>query len=52
MAFVLSFALFLAGIFLFYFAFNVETLQALVFFAGIIAISLSFGIPAHVLAKR
>ena len=52
MAFVVSFALFLAGIFLFYFAFNVESLQALVFFAGIIAISLSFGIPAHLLAKR
>ncbi|GHD47903.1 hypothetical protein [Mycetocola manganoxydans] len=52
MAFVLSFALFLAGIFLFYFAFTVESLQAIIFFAGIISISLSFGIPAHVLAKR
>lgn len=52
MAFVLSFALFLAGIFLFYFAFAIESFQAIVFFAGIIAISMSFGIPAHVLAKR
>ena len=52
MAFVLSFALFLAGIFLFYFAFTIESFQAIVFFAGIIAISMSFGIPAHVLAKR
>jgi hypothetical protein len=52
MAFVLSFALFLAGIFLFYFAFTVESFQALVFFAGILSVSLSFGIPAHVLAKR
>jgi hypothetical protein len=52
MAFVLAILLFLGGIFLFYFAFTVENLQAIIFFAGIVAISLSFGIPAHVLAKR
>ena len=52
MAFVVSFALFLAGIFLFYFAFTLEAFQGIVFFAGIIAVGLSFGIPAHVLARR
>lgn len=52
MAFVLSFALFLVGMFLFGFAFTIESFQAIVFFAGIIAVGLSFGIPAHVLAKR
>ncbi|MCP2030135.1 hypothetical protein L1277_000199 [Okibacterium sp. HSC-33S16] len=52
MAFVLSIVLFLGGIFLFYFAFAAESLHAIIFFAGIIAISLSFGIPAHVLSKR
>ena len=52
MAFVVSFALFLAGMFFFYFAFTVESFQAIIFFAGILAISMSFGIPAHVLAKR
>ena len=52
MAFVLSIVLFLGGIFLFYFAFTVESLHAVIFFAGIVAISLSFGIPAHILAKR
>lgn len=52
MAFVLSFALFIAGIFLFGFAFTLESFQAIVFFAGIVAVCLSFGIPAHVLAKR
>ncbi|MBG6239131.1 hypothetical protein IWX78_002110 [Mycetocola sp. CAN_C7] len=52
MAFVLSFALFIAGCFLFGFAFTIESFQAIVFFAGIVAIALSFGIPAHVLAKR
>ena len=52
MAFVLSFALFIVGIFLFGFAFTIESFQAIIFFVGIIAICLSFGVPAHLLAKR
>ncbi len=52
MAFVLSFALFILGFYLFGLAFTLTSFQGLIFFAGIVAVCLSFGIPAHALAKR
>ncbi|WP_437582393.1 hypothetical protein ACSAGD_09020 [Paramicrobacterium sp. CJ85] len=52
MAFIISFLLFVVGLFLFAVAFNVAAFQALVFFCGILLVCLSFGIPAHILSKR
>ncbi|SEC00369.1 hypothetical protein SAMN04489806_2346 [Paramicrobacterium humi] len=52
MAFILSFLLFLVGLYLFGVAFTATAFQAAIFFAGILLICLSFGIPAHVLSKR
>jgi hypothetical protein len=48
-AFILCFLLFLAGIFLLGLADTLPAFQGLVFFAGILCIALSFGIPIHVL---
>jgi hypothetical protein len=52
MAFAFSLVLFIVGIYLFGLAFTVTSFQAIIFFAGIIAVSLAIAIPAHVLAKR
>lgn len=52
MGFIVSFLFFVVGLLLFGAAFNVAAFQALVFFAGILCVCLSFGIPAHILAKR
>lgn len=48
-AFILCFLLFLVGIFLLGLAATLPAWEGLVFFAGILCISLSFGIPVHVL---
>jgi hypothetical protein len=47
--FLIAFLFFLAGIFLFGFAFNVPQFQALMFLGGIAAISISLAIPFHIL---
>ncbi|WP_374009057.1 hypothetical protein [Leifsonia sp. LS-T14] len=48
-AFILCFLLFLLGIFLLGLAVTLPAWEGLVFFVGILCISLSFGIPVHVL---
>ena len=50
-AFIIMFAIFCAGLWLMGHAFEVETLQAEYFMAGILVVSLSIGIPAHVLSR-
>lgn len=52
MGFIISFLLFVVGLFLFGVAFNAAAFQAAIFFAGILLVCLSFGIPAHILSKR
>ncbi|WP_183086142.1 hypothetical protein [Mycetocola tolaasinivorans] len=52
MIFVIALVLFLGGIYLFGLAFQVEDFHALVFFSGILAISLSIAIPFHMLRRR
>ncbi|UCR88735.1 hypothetical protein [Mycetocola spongiae] len=52
MAFVLAVVLFLGGIYLFGLAFNLEEFQALVFFAGIIAVSVGVAIPTNMMRGR
>ncbi|MCS4277789.1 MULTISPECIES: hypothetical protein [Mycetocola] len=52
MIFVIALVLFLGGIYLFGLAFHLEELHAVVFFAGILAISLSLAIPFHMLRRR
>jgi hypothetical protein len=47
--FILAFAFFLLGIFLFAFAFNVPSFEALLFIGGIASISISLVIPFHIL---
>jgi hypothetical protein len=47
--FILAFAFFLLGIFLFAFAFNVKDFEALLFVGGIASISISLAIPFHIL---
>jgi hypothetical protein len=48
-AFILCFLLFLGGIFLLGMADTLPGWEGLTFFAGILCIALSFGIPVHVL---
>ncbi len=48
-AFIFAFVVFCLGIWLFGFAFTVDSGQALIFFAGILAVSASVAIPVHVL---
>jgi hypothetical protein len=48
-SFILAFAFFLLGIFLFAFAFNVPGFEAILFVGGIASISISLAIPFHVL---
>ena len=50
-AFIVSFALFLGGMFLFGFAFSLTAWQGLVFVAGILAVSLALAMPAHLLSR-
>jgi hypothetical protein len=47
--FIIAFAFFLLGIFLFAFAFDVQGYQAVMFLGGIAAISISLFIPFHIL---
>lgn len=51
LALIVSFVLFLGGLLLMGYSFVIPGLEAAVFFAGIIAISLSFGLPIHLLTK-
>lgn len=50
LAFVFCFLLFVTGLFLLGLADTLPAWQGVVFFAGIICVALSFGIPAHVLS--
>lgn len=50
-ALIVSFVLFLGGMFLMGLAPELESFQALVFFGGIVSIALSFGLPMSVLRK-
>ena len=50
-AFIISFALFVAGLFIMGSAFALEAHHALVFFAGIIVTSLGVAVPIHVLKR-
>jgi hypothetical protein len=47
--FIIAFAFFLLGIFLFAFAFDVKDFEALLFVGGIASISISRAIPFHIL---
>lgn len=48
-AFILCLLLFLVGLFLFGLAATLGAWQGVVFFAGIVCVALSFGIPVHLL---
>ncbi|MFT7710840.1 hypothetical protein [Clavibacter tessellarius] len=50
-AFIIAFALFLGGMALFAFAFYIEGFELLSFFGGILCVSASIAIPAHVLKR-
>jgi hypothetical protein len=50
-AFVIALALFVGGIVLFGYAFEPGVSHAIVFFAGIVAVSLSLAIPFHLLKR-
>jgi hypothetical protein len=50
-AFIIAFALFLAGMALFGFAFYIEGFELLSFFAGILLVAASIAIPVHVLKR-
>lgn len=52
MAFVLAIILFVGGMYLFGLAITLTSLQGLVFFAGIVAVSLAIAIPVHFLNSR
>jgi hypothetical protein len=47
--FIIAFAFFLLGIFLFAFAFDVQGYQAVMFLGGIASISIALFIPFHIL---
>jgi cytochrome c oxidase assembly factor CtaG len=49
LAFVLAFVFFLGGLALFAFAFNVPSVEALLFVLGIACVTISLAIPFHVL---
>lgn len=51
LALIVSFALFLGGLLLMGYSFEVHGFEAAVFLGGIVAVSLSFGLPIHVLTK-
>jgi hypothetical protein len=48
---IISFALFLGGMFLMYLAPEVVGAEAIIFVGGIIAIALAFALPIHLLPK-
>ncbi|WP_197059313.1 hypothetical protein [Cryobacterium sp. MLB-32] len=48
-AFIIAFAIFVLGIWLFGFAFTAPALQGAIFISGILAISVSLAIPFHIL---
>lgn len=50
-AFVISFAMFVGGLYLMGSAFYVEGLESLVFIAGLLCTSLALAIPVHVLKR-
>jgi uncharacterized membrane-anchored protein YitT (DUF2179 family) len=47
--FIIAFLFFALGIFLFAFAFNVPSFEAILFVGGIASISISLAIPFHVI---
>jgi hypothetical protein len=47
--FIIAFVIFLGGLALFAFAFDVPQFQALMFVGGIAAISISLAIPFHII---
>ena len=50
-AFIISFALFIAGIFIMGSAFGITEHNAIVFFAGILVTTLGVALPIHVLKR-
>lgn len=50
-AFIVTFVLFVGGMYLFGLAFTLDQFQAPVFAGGIIAISLALAMPAHLLSR-
>lgn len=48
-AFIIAMAIFLVGLWLFGLAFAVTVFQLPIFLAGILAVSLAYAIPAHLL---
>jgi hypothetical protein len=49
--FLISIGLFLLGFWLFGVAFSAPGYEAVVFFSGIVAVAIGFGIPVHVLKR-
>lgn len=49
--FILAFVFFALGIFLFAFAFNVPSFEAILFVGGIVSISVSLAIPFHIIGR-
>ncbi len=50
--FVIALALFIGGILLLGYAFTLSEGMAIMFFGGIVAVSLSLAIPMHMLGKQ
>jgi hypothetical protein len=49
--YIVSFGLFVVGVYLLGAAFSFEGIEAYVFFAGILAVSAALFIPAHILQR-
>jgi len=49
LAFIIAFAIFVAGLVLFGFAFTVPSFEAIMFVGGVVLVSISIAIPFHVL---
>ncbi|WP_227497231.1 hypothetical protein [Planctomonas psychrotolerans] len=49
--YIVSFGLFIVGVYLFAAAFSFEGIEGYVFFAGIMAVSAALFIPAHILQR-
>lgn len=51
-AFIIALVLFVGSFYLFGLAFTATEFQALIFFAGIVAVSLGFAVPLHFRRSR
>lgn len=50
-AIIVALVFFIGGMYLFALAFQVPGLETLIFFAGIVAVSIALAIPVHVLKR-